>query len=585
VWELKKTFPNDKELGRLYQLKLDKGIRNLPSLSHLLIREAEQAKKDGDYDRAVDLTNFSIKFSPELPQPYFGLARALWDQNHFQLFRIFSAFFDGQMAQLQYFPSSLNFFYDVFYILANAILLSSLIFGIAIIIKYLPLYFYTIRRNLSQEIPRLLINSLKIFLLLIPFFLRLDILWAILFWSLLLWGYVTKREKQFLILFLIILVYLPFFLRSSSSFLNGPSSDILLRMYQANYADWDKTNGEKLREWLSTHPDDAEVLFTLGLIEKREGHYSLAEDFYKRAIQKDPQFSEILSNLGNVYLAQRRIQLAVDSYQQAVDLNPDKGSYYYNLYRAYSQETFLSGKIDPAFQKARQLAPRLIDYYSEIDSPHMNRLVIDEVLTTKDIWKRFLESFTGREGFMFWLFRGWFEKIPSRVPLLVPLVFLGFLIGMSSQSQAKRFLTRCPMCGAPSYRFYSGTSEKELICFNCYRIFVQKEKLHPRITEKKSHQVRQFQEQNLFISRFLSFFFSGFGYLWKELSLKGFVFLFLFFIFILRFINWNGVIPPSTAQLSSNPWRVIFWGGLFIIFYFFSIRQVFQLKPKYENKK
>jgi hypothetical protein len=45
------------------------------------------------------------------------------------------------------------------------------------------------------------------------------------------------------------------------------------------------------------------------------------------------------------------------------------------------------------------------------------------------------------------------------------------------------------------------------------------------------------------------------------------------------------VIPPSTAQLSSNPWRVIFWGGLFIIFYFFSIRQVFQLKPKYENKK
>ena len=150
-------------------------------------------------------------------------------------------------------------------------------------------------------------------------------------------------------------------------FFRGPSSDIILEMNQANHENWDKGTEEKLRAWLLAHPDDPEVLFTLGLIEKRQGRYPQAEEFYRRAIQQDPKFSETYSNLGNVYLAQRQIDLAIASYQQAIELNPDKGAYYYNLYRAYSQETFLSGKIDRAFQKARQLDPELIDYYSMID--------------------------------------------------------------------------------------------------------------------------------------------------------------------------------------------------------------------------
>jgi hypothetical protein len=241
--------------------------------------------------------------------------------------------------------------------------------------------------------------------------------------------------------------------------------------------------------------------------------------------------------------------------------------------------------MDQAFQKARQLDPQLIAYYSEIDSPNMNRLVIDEILTTPKIWKRFVKYLTARNGFFFWLFGGWFEKIPSRTPLLSPLVFLGFLIGMSTYSQTRKFLTRCPMCGVPTYRFYSGSSDNELVCFNCYRIFIQKEKLHPRIAEKTSRQVRKFQEENKFVSGFLSLFFSGFGCLWKDRFQLGILYLILFFIFVLRFIYWNGVTPPTVAQFSSNPWRIIFWGGLFLVFYFFSVRKVFRLKPSFEAEK
>ena len=386
------------------------------------------------------MATYSIKFSPQLPQPFFELARAYWHQNPFQLHKILPEVFRGLIAQLGHYPSSLKLFYNMFYILSNAILMTFIIFGIVVMIKYLPLYFYDIRKkHLTQEISRLLINGLKIFFLFIPFFLRLDILWAILFWSILLWGYVTKKERRLLLFFLIVLVYLPFFIRSSSSFLNGLSSEIILEMHQANHEEWDRGTEEKLREWLSTHPDDPEVLFTLGLISKRQGRYSQAEEFYQKAVQQNSQFSEAFSNLGNVYLATKQTELAIASYQQAIDLDPNQGAFYYNLYRAYSQETFLSGKTDKAFQRSRELDPQLVDYYSTIDSPNINRLVIDKDLTTKRFWGRFLTHVIGREGFLFRLFKAWFEKIPSRINFLVPIIFLGFLIGMSRTWSNKKF--------------------------------------------------------------------------------------------------------------------------------------------------
>ena len=581
----KSSFLSKKELDQLFQLKLNQGIRNLPTFSLLLIREAKKAREDGNPERAVELAAYSIQLSPDLPQPYFELARARWQQNPIQFNKILPEVFKGQMARFRHYPSSLSFFYNFFYILSNAILMAFIIFGIVIIVKYYPLYFYNIRKNLTQDLSSIFSNGVKIFILFIPVFLRLDILWAILFWSILILGYVTNRERQFILIFLIVLVYFPFFLRSSSSFLNGGASDVILEMNEANHGNWDRGTEEKLRAWLTNHPNDPEVLFTLGLIEKRQGRYLQAEEFYRKAVDSAPTFSETFSNLGNVYLALKQINAAIAIYQQAIDLNPDKGAYHYNLYRAYSQETFLSRKTDNAFQRARQLEPGLIDYYSLIDSPNMNRLVIDEVLTPRLLWEKLLTQFIGKEGILFRLFKAWFEKIPSGVTFLAPIIFLAFLIGMSRYIRAKRFLTRCPICGSPTYRLYLGTTSQEFVCFNCYRISIIKEKLNPKIMEKKALQTLEFQKQNHLIGRVLSFFFVGFGDLWKDRPLKGILLLFLFFIFILRFIYLKGVVIASVDQPFVSLWSIIWWGSLFILFYLFSIRKILRQKPRFETKE
>jgi len=591
VWSLKsqggdKKTPakSTKELNQLYQLKLDKGIRNLPIISYLLSREASKARNRRDSDQAITLATYAVKFSPDLPQFYFERAKALWYQSPLQLHKVLPEFFKGLVKQFRHYPSALKFLYNLFYIFCNAILMTFIVFGIVMMAKYLPLYFYDMRRTVTMTVSGLIVTSMKMFVLLIPFFLRLDILWAIMFWSIFLWGYMMKKERQIILISFILLVYIPFFLRSASSFLDGPQSEVILGMNQANYESWDKTVEQRLQDWSSVHPDDTEVLFTLGLIEKREGRFGQAEEWYRKSTQQAPEFHEALSNLGNVYLAKKQPDLAIAFYQQAVDLNPNKGAYYYNLYRAYSQEAFLTGKTSTAFERARQLDPKLVDYYLAIDSSNVNRMVIDEVLTARRLWKRFVNQFIGREGILYSLFKAWFEKIPSRI-FLVPLFFLGFLIGVSRYAYRRRYLNRCPMCGSPTYRFYLGASEQESICFNCHRIFILREKMHPKIKEKKSRQVNQFQKMNHFTSKILSFVFIGFSDLWEGQPFKGLLLLLILFVFILRFIYWNGALMLPMPQSSPTLLRWIFWGGLLVLFYVFSLRRVTRLKPRYEIER
>ncbi len=591
IWVLKSQGSDKKtaakssrELDQLYQLKLDKGVRNLPMLSYFLSREARKARERGESGRAVELARYSIKFSPDLPEFYFDLARTLWSQSPFQVHRVLHEVFRGLVAQFRHYPSSLKFFYNSFYIFCNAMLMTFIVFGIVVMAKYLPLYFYDIRRNLGQSVSGLFTTSARIIALFIPFFLRMDILWAIMFWSLFFWGYVMKRERQIILIFFILLVYLPFFLRSASTFLDGPDSEVIFELSQANHEDWDRTTEQKLEAWAKTHPDDAEVLFTLGLMGKREGRYAQAEEWYQRSTQLSVPFDQALSNLGNVYLAEKKLESAKSYYKQAISLRPDQAAYLYNLYRAISQETLLTGEASKAFEKARQLDPQLIDYYSSIDSSNFNRMVIDEVLTTQRLWRRFLNQFIGKEGILYRLFMAWFERIPSRI-FLVPLFFLGLLVGVSRYGKAKRFLNRCPMCGSPTYRFYLGASDQESICFNCHRLFIQKEKIHPKIKEKKTFQVSQFQKKDHFVSKSLSFFFVGFSNLWRGHPFKGLLLLLLFFIFILKFVYWNGAMTLILPQSPPVLLRWIFWGGLFILLYGLSLRQVYRLKPKYEIEK
>jgi len=189
----KKYHLSSKELDQLYQTKLDRGLRNIPILSFFLIRESQEARRAGDDDLSVRLANSSIKFSPDLYPTYFELARPV-RQNAFQFDKIIPSFLDGLNALTSYFSSSLHFYYNLFYILANAILLTFMLFGIVVLVKYFPLFVYDIRKDLTQEITKVVLNGLRIFITFCSVLFASGHALGYFYWNILLWGICQRRE-------------------------------------------------------------------------------------------------------------------------------------------------------------------------------------------------------------------------------------------------------------------------------------------------------------------------------------------------------------------------------------------------------
>ena len=89
------------ELDRIYELKLDRGIRNYPLLSSVIVREVERAREKGEHDRAVELAGYAVRFAPELSQPYFELAKARWSQKPLKPYEAIPDFLKGVSAHFR----------------------------------------------------------------------------------------------------------------------------------------------------------------------------------------------------------------------------------------------------------------------------------------------------------------------------------------------------------------------------------------------------------------------------------------------------------------------------------------------------
>jgi hypothetical protein len=53
---------------------------------------------------------------------------------------------------------------------------------------------------------------------------------------------------------------------------------------------------------------------------------------------------------------------------------------------------------------------------------------------------------------------------------------------------------------------------------------------------------------------------------------------------LLKLVYWKGVVPSLIPQPSFPPWGMMVWGGLFILFYFVSIRRVFRIKTRVKTE-
>jgi len=125
-----------------------------------------------------------------------------------------------------------------------------------------------------------------------------------------------------------------------------------------------------LENALASHPRDAVLLATLGLVRKAQGRLEDATENLERAVALAPDLAEAWINLGNVHEAAGRWARAEDAYRRALVQRPDLAVAHSNLGTALQAQ----GRIDDALACYRHALALRPDYTAAYD--HMGTALL-----------------------------------------------------------------------------------------------------------------------------------------------------------------------------------------------------------------
>jgi tetratricopeptide (TPR) repeat protein len=563
------------ELEKVYQWKLDQGVRNHYAYAMALIRESQKAAEREIGVVASELLTYAERMAPDFSEVYRARAGWVGSQalgsfgNATQSIRSwFQGIFLSFSNQDEALPRLANL---TFWVLVSFFLTFA---GFSISRFFRHYFFFThhLRHLIRLRISSIPMMFLSFLLLFSPLFLDLGWMWLFALWLLVFWTYGGRADRVATLLLLGLLLLLPAGVRFHASLFHSLTGNGIPEILRANTGAWNDELYQKLLQMNKENPRDSDVLMAVGLVEKRMGKYAEAEQRFSQGTQLAPA-SSAFNNLGNVFLVTNRLDLAMEAYQQAARLDSSRAETYYNLGQAYLLKLRMK-EAEAQFQRAKGLHPPKISYHTSIASKNPNRVVMDQTLDPIRVWKRVLipnpESDIIAQSLWIFLWGG----IPLEYGEMAMAALLGLLALIHLGSRRISIIRHCERCGGlicPLCTTFRGSGTQ---CIPCQNAFAANTTADPDVVRKKRAEVARYQTSVHVLPQRLSWFLPGMGHLMRGRSIEGIVYLFLFILLGTRLMGWEGWIPHPlglTASLSI-PWLAVILLLLLLIYGFVQYR-------------
>jgi tetratricopeptide (TPR) repeat protein len=570
-------------LEQLYQWKLNQGIRNHYPYAIALIRESQHKAQEGKSEGVPGLLNYAEKMAPDFSQVAYAHARWVWGQNPLSLDNATKVVWDylqGVLLSFYNLEEALSQFANLSLWILLSFLITFIAFSFSLLIRYYSFFTHHLKHLLHLGMNSYALGMLSILFLFLPFFLGLGWMWLFVLWLLVFWVYGTRSDRSVIAALLGILLLLPTGVRFYSSFLNSLTDSGVLEIAKANTGVWSVELHQQLLALKQLNPRDPEVLQAIGLVEKRMGKFEEAEENYRQWMQLQPNSPEAFNNLGNVYLATNRVSQAMEAYQKAIQLAPSKAESHYNLGQAYLMNLLLK-EADAEFQRAKELQPQLISYYTSISSRHPNRMVIDETINPVHLWRKVFAATPDREK----IGRGVWELVWHGIPVQYGEVIVACLLVLLGLihllTRNKPMIKNCEKCGQLICSRCTRSMVMGSQCSQCINAFTARESADPQGVKQKRSKVAQYQARRQSLPQRLSLILPGVGHLLRGHSKEGFIYLFIFILFLTKFLLWRGWAPSPMILgiLPSLPWMIAS-GILFLVYYGFVQYRMIRFRSK-----
>ncbi len=516
------------DVHALSEYKAEKGLSNLEPQSIILINEGIKALEEGREKEAIAFFKDAKELSPYLPQPYLYLAKAYFSLNNLT-------------TSLTYLLRALRAFLNNFWWLFHTagIFLVSLLLALCASIIVLLIIF--ISSKFGLYIHEIVENRKKI-LLLVPSIILVFLgpVFGIFAFMLPFWVYMKKREKVLLYsLFLItalVILTIPYF----SSFLMASKDTVLRNVVKINSGLY---TGETID--IAENNEIYEAAFSYALDLKRKGRYKDAIKIYEELLdQKDDV--RIYNNIANCYVGLGNYDTAFAYYNKALQ-SAELASTYYNMSQLF-RETLHFSNAERYYSEALKIDPEKVALYTAIKGTSVNRFVMDEILSNKELWALAFKqasnnslsrnmvrmfSFIKREGSAF----------------LILLITAAFFL---YDRKASYLAYRCKKCG----KIYCSRCEKKFskddVCLACHKTVILKSPLSPRERLEKIIEKQHFINRRKQILKILTLILPGSGHTYYGWPVYGFFILLSVTFFLFSALMWIYFLPPvSMIQIAA----------------------------------
>jgi tetratricopeptide (TPR) repeat protein len=579
------------ELEKLFQWKLNQGIQNHYYYAIALIRQSEQTAAKDKASAVPYLLYYAEKMAPGYSQVPLAQARWEWSQGSptssrgQDILGNLPGIFTQSVRLISHLPQIVKFtfrsaylsFYNLqegltqFANLSLWILVSFLLtlasFSIYLVIRYHSFLAHHLKHLLRLDLNPIVLHILSLLLLLLPFFLGLGWIWLFIFWLFIFWFYGNRLDRAMIIALFIILAALPFGVRFYSSCISSMAGNGIPEILRANYGVWNGEFYKELSDMEQRNPKDTDILQAIALVGKRAGKYAEAEKYLRQWLQLEPNSSPALNNLGNVYLATNRIPQAIDLYKKAMEAEANRPEFHFNLGQAYLMNLLLN-EADVEFQRAKDLNFDLVSRYTATLSKNANRMAIDQTVQNSHIWQRAFTDTPERDqiakGFWMLLGDGFYYQYGNLLVIVLVILLLFLQLG----AKKRALIRNCERCGQIICSRCSMSMVLGNQCSQCVNAFSNTTSADPQGIRRKRAEVARYQARKHSIVQGISLILPGFGHILRGQAPEGIVYFFIFSLFLVKIILWQGWVPSSlgTEIPFSASW-IILMIILFAIYY------------------
>ena len=533
-------------LEGIYQNQLDNGVRNFIPLSLLLLTVSKQLLADGDQDSALACAQYAAVFSPDVSAAGINRYYIRWRTEPWMVHRLAAGFLNSVPLALRT-PEEGSFFAFKQLAAFGAALFITLA-GIAIVslVRNCRLFIHDIRHVLPAALPVHASNALVAALCILPLLFGLSAAWLFPYWLMLFWGYYNVRERACIGLAVVGFVFvMPLIAVGCALFLFIPQSDSVQRLWQANYGYYTHYDIENLEQAVFKDPDNYALLFSAGLVNKREQNYVTALRYYNRLLKKNPRDYRVCINAGNVYFAMGEWENAVAKYKAAIEAAPDRcAAAYFNLMRAYQQK-FMFKDAEQCLGDAKRLDSDRVAIYLDLYTENFNRLLIDETIELRAILEHGVQEFFQQRDLLNSIWGLFFGGLSLPFGTLAVLGLLLFNL-VFSVNDTVRVAAKCTLCGRIMCLRCQRTIAADVLCFQCQNFLKKQDQLSFKQKESKKRQIQDYLRS---FQRWIAIFsicMPGMAHVLKGRFLQGCVLCAVFFWLCMQSV---------LAFFLSSPWR------------------------------